>query len=221
MIKIQNYDKEKQKISFTTDMSIGLANAIRRGVLEIPIMAIDEVEISKNDSALYDEIIAHRMGLIPIKTSKTIKETKFKLKEKGPKTVYSTDLTPSIGIDSKLPIVILDEEQEIQIVANTNLGKGIDHIKYSPGLIHYTYNLEPELIDFVYIDEKGKVSYDEKELKNKELSDEQINKIQKLTKVEELIVNIESWKQIEVKDIFLRAIEVLDSNLSELGKAVK
>ena len=58
-----------------TDMPVSLANAIRRSVLEIPIMAIDNVEISKNDSALYDEIIAHRLGLIPIKTSKTIKQT--------------------------------------------------------------------------------------------------------------------------------------------------
>lgn len=221
MIKIKNYDKENQKIRFTTDMPISLANAIRRGVLEIPIMAIDEVEISQNDSALYDEVIAHRMGLIPIKTSKTIKETKFKLKEKGPKTVYSTDISPSIGVDYKLPIVILDEEQEIQMVMDANLGKGVEHIKYSPGLIYYTYNLEPEILDFVSVDEKGKISYDEKELKNKKLSEEQINKIQKTTKVEELIFNIESWKQIEVKDIFLRAIEVLNSNLSELGKAVK
>ena len=69
MIKTINYDK--QKINFTTDMQINLANAIRRSVLEIPVMAIDEVEIIKNDSALYDENIAHRIGLIPIKTEKT------------------------------------------------------------------------------------------------------------------------------------------------------
>ena len=72
MIKTKNLDKEKQKLSFVTDMSTSLANAIRRSVLEIPVMAIDEVEIVKNDSALYDEIIAHRIGLIPIKTEKTI-----------------------------------------------------------------------------------------------------------------------------------------------------
>ena len=77
MINIIDYNKEKNKISFKTDIEIDLANAIRRSVLEIPTMAIDEVEIIKNDSALYDEIIAHRIGLIPIKTEKAIKETKF------------------------------------------------------------------------------------------------------------------------------------------------
>ena len=66
MIKTINYNKEKKKFSFTTDMQIDLANAIRRSVLEIPVMAIDEVEIIKNDSALYDEILAHRIGMIPI-----------------------------------------------------------------------------------------------------------------------------------------------------------
>jgi len=220
MIKIKNYDKEEQKISLITDMSVNLANAIRRSVLEIPIMAIDEVEISKNDSALYDEIISHRMGLIPLKTSKTIKETKFKLKEKGPKTVTSADMQPSIGIDYKLPIVILNEGQEIELVANAKFGKGIEHIKYSPGLIYYSHNLNDETLDFVRVDEKGKISYNEEELKGK-LSEEEINKIKKLTKVEEININIESWKQIEVKEIFLRAIEVLDKNLDELSKVVK
>ena len=70
MIKLKNYDKKQGKISFLTDMNISLANAIRRGVLEIPTMAIDEIEIVQNDSALYDEILANRIGLIPIKTSK-------------------------------------------------------------------------------------------------------------------------------------------------------
>ena len=65
MIKI--IKKSDDKIIFNTDMSISLLNALRRSVNEIPILAIDSLEISKNDSALYDEIIAHRVGLIPLK----------------------------------------------------------------------------------------------------------------------------------------------------------
>lgn len=221
MIKIQEYNKEKQKISFICDMQTSLANAIRRSALEIPIMAIDEVDIVKNDSALYDEIIAHRLGLIPIKTEKTIKETKFKLKEIGPKTVYSTDIKPDVGIEYKIPIVILDEGQEFEIVAEARLGKGIEHIKYSPGLIYYRHNIDPEIIDFVVVDDNGNVSYNEEELEVKRLNETQKNKIKKAGNTNELIFNIESWGQIPVKDIFLRAIEVLDKNLEELGKSVK
>lgn len=192
MIKLKNYDKKQGKISFITDMSISLANAIRRSVLEIPIMAIDEVEIIKNDSALYDEILAHRIGLIPIKTG-IVKETKFKLKEIGPRTVYSTDLKPSVGATYKLPLIILDEEQEIELIANAKLGKGIEHIKYFPGLVYYKHNLGSEILDFVEIDEFGKISYNEEEFKDKSLSEEQINKIKRIKEINELVFNIESW----------------------------
>jgi len=219
MIKIQDYDKERQKISFVSDMPINMANAIRRSVLEIPVMAIDNVEIIKNDSALYDEIIAHRTGLIPIKTEKTSKEVKFKLSEKGPKTVYSSDIKPSVGTDFKLPIVILDNEQEIEMVCEAKLGKGIEHIKHSPGLIFYKHNLNSEVIDYVSVDEEGNVSYNEEEM-NK-LSSEEKDKIKKVKEVKELILNIESWGQLEVKDIFLKSVDALDGNLSELKKAVK
>src|SRR4030042_7030907 len=219
MIKLKDYNQKQGKISFITDMSISLANAIRRSVLEIPIMAIDEVEIIKNDSALYDEILAHRLGLIPIKTD-LVKETKFKLKEIGPKTIYSIDLKPSVGTEYKLPLIILDEGQELELVANANLGKGIEHIKYSPGLIYYKHNLDSEILDFIEIDEFGKVTYNEEEFKDKPLSEEQINKIKKVKEVNELIFSIESWGQIEVKEIFSKAIDVLDKNLQELDKIV-
>tara|TARA_B100001971_G_C18069152_1_gene472126 strand:- start:12 stop:680 length:669 start_codon:yes stop_codon:yes gene_type:complete len=222
MIKTQNYDKKEDKISFITDMSISLANAIRRSVLEIPVMAIDEVEIAQNDSALYDEVLAHRIGLIPIKTSKVSgKEVKFKIKEKGRKIVDSTDLKPNVGTEFKLPITILEEGQEIALTAIARIGTGNEHIKYSPGLAYYKHNVDEDVLSFVKIDREGKVSYDEKELKERKLSEEQMNKIKKLGKSDELIFNIESWGQIDVKNIFTQAIEVLDKNLNELNKAVK
>jgi len=222
MIKTQEYNKEKGKIIFSTDMGIGLANAIRRSVLEIPILAIDEVEIIKNDSALFDEIVAHRMGLIPIKTEKNSpKQIEFKLKVKGPKIVSSQDLVPSVGTEYELPITLLGEEQEIEANAYASFGKGIDHIKYSPGLMYYKNNLDESLLDLVTVDVEGNITYDEEELESKRFSKEQISELKNLKNVNELVVYIESWGQMDCRDIFAKAVEALDENLTELAKAIK
>jgi len=55
--------KTPEEISFISEMNVSLANALRRSAGEIPILAIVEADIYKNDSALYDEIIVIDLGL--------------------------------------------------------------------------------------------------------------------------------------------------------------
>jgi len=154
-MKIEKLDKTKDKIKFlVNDIKNSLLNALRREVHEIPTIAIDTVEFYKNDSALYDEILAHRLGLIPLKAPKTFTLRKectckgkgclkctaeLKLKSKGPCTVHANNFkSKSVEVVyGDIPIVILDKEQELELTAEATLGIGKEHSKFNPGLFWF------------------------------------------------------------------------------------
>lgn len=132
-------------------------NSLRRIILaEVPSMAIDEVVVVENSSLLHDEILAHRIGLIPLKTDLD----SYNLPEECPckselgcnlcrvsltldveaknsaKTVYSGDLTSEnpnvVPVTDKVPIVKLAPDQRIRLEAYARLGKGEKHAKWQP-----------------------------------------------------------------------------------------
>ncbi|MFC1727876.1 DNA-directed RNA polymerase subunit D [Nanoarchaeota archaeon] len=160
-LKILSKDKKKEKIVFLLEESTpGFANALRRTMTEqVPTMAIEEIEFRKNSSVLYDEIIAHRMGLIPLKTDlKTYNlpenctckgegcakcTLKLILKVKGPITVLASDLQSKdpmvVPAHPNTPIVKLLKGQELELEATAVLGKGSEHAKWSPCLAFYKY----------------------------------------------------------------------------------
>ena len=69
-IRVLSNEKEEGKLSFIAkDITPAFANTLRRIIAdEVPTMAIEDVEFTKNNSILYDEMIAHRLGLIPLST---------------------------------------------------------------------------------------------------------------------------------------------------------
>lgn len=54
-----------------------LANTFRRLMLsDVPSMAIDKVHVLNNTSIIQDEVLAHRIGLIPLKADPRLFEYK-------------------------------------------------------------------------------------------------------------------------------------------------
>ena len=234
---IKQLEKTDNKIVFETDIDISLANAIRRSVGEIPILAIDEVDIYKNDSALYDELLAHRLGLVPLENQK-LKEgqtAQFKLKTKGDKgrvVVLSGVLGKGV-VYPEMPLVLLDDGQELELVARARQGKGKEHAKYTPGLVFYRQlpkitisadgEKHQELAEFYpnIFEFNGKLKV--KNEWNCDLDNEDVKNFKgveiKLT--DDLVFVIESWGQIDTKEIFIESCKALKANLNDLPKTLK
>lgn len=238
METIQN--KENQ-ITFVAKLNETLANSIRRYVNEISVLAIDEVEIHQNGSPLYDETLAHRMGLVPFKTEKDYKEDteiKISLKKKGPGIVYSGDIKSDAKIIyDKIPLTLVKANQEMDIKGIARLGKGSYHTKYSPGFIFYRHSteiiLDKSLLNEIKkacpnneIKEKGDkiIVIDNKAKEVCDLCEGIAEKNKKTAEVkigDELIVTIESFGQIETKEIFKKSIEALKKDLQDFSKKLK
>ena len=134
---------------------IQYANALRRICLNgVPIFAIETVEILENTSIIPDEAIAHRLGLIPLKTdssdiiisessesdSRVIltldsDETKTEENNSESRTVFSNELKGEDAgvkpISDKIPIVMLAPGQKVKFQAYARLGRGTEHAKWN------------------------------------------------------------------------------------------
>ena len=187
----------------------------------------------KNDSALYDEVLAHRIGLIPIKNdSKTKTSGTLSLKKVGPCTVYSGDFKGDLKIVYEgIPLTILEKDQEIEITANAAMGTGLIHTKYVPGLIYYRNLREVKTgnvkIDSIVQKASGMIKPEKKS--NKwicDLTDSQIDEIRALDKdsiedSQEFLLIIESFGILDSEKILAKAIETLEKNIEAFEEKLK
>jgi len=158
MMKLEIIDKSEKSVRFILEGATrAFANALRRIMIaEVPCMAIDDVVIEENESVLSDEMLAHRLALIPLKTDLEAyvlpSECKCKSEEgcshcrvmlsleaeskEESMTVYSKDLKSedpeTIPISPDIPIVKLAMGQKIKLRAFARLGLGKDHAKWQP-----------------------------------------------------------------------------------------
>lgn len=164
-MEMEIYVLEKTPLSlklYVRGIQLHVLNSIRRAIIsEVPTMAIDYVIFIENSSVFYDEYIAHRLGLIPLRSDEAYEKykspeecaeagekrvfsadcfAKFDLEVEGPETgitvVYSKDLVPGdpdiTPVYDNMPILKLIKGQRIRLEAFARLGRGREHIKWSP-----------------------------------------------------------------------------------------
>src|ERR1700688_4166677 len=178
------------------------ASAARRFCIsEVPAMAIDDIVILENSSVLYDEILAHRLGMIPLQTDLE----RYVLPEKcdcgnplgcqkcrvlvvldpaahdKPRTVMSGDLVSEDRdikpVSSTIPLVKLAAGQSVKLEAYARLGRAKEHAKWQPATVS------------VLLEGKGEGSY---------------------------VLKVESSGSMPAKEIVSRAIEKVEEKLHEL-----
>jgi DNA-directed RNA polymerase subunit D len=162
--------------------SPAMANALRRTMLtDIPKMAIDKVEFHlgpimvddkeyESITPLFDEIVAHRLGMVPVPTDHklfTFQETcvcggegcpsctiMYSLNKIGPCTVLSGDMTPlgnaDLAVkDQFIPIAELTDGQAVLIYATAVMGTAKKHAKWQAAFgVGYKY------LPVITVDEK-------------------------------------------------------------------
>ena len=146
-MSLQIVNQDEQKISVKLQgIPLQYANALRRICLNgVPIFAIDTVDILENSSIIADEGIAHRLGLIPLKTEFSAIESNNESDrilltlDSGDtdetRTVFSDEIKSNDSfvkpISDKIPIVTLAPDQKIRIEAHAKLGRGTEHAKWN------------------------------------------------------------------------------------------
>jgi len=228
-------EKKDNKLIFIAKIDESILNSIRRYVNQIPVIAIDELEISRNDSPLYDETIAHRIGLIPLKNeNKSNGKLKLNVKKEG--IVYSEELKGDIKvIYDKIPITLLGKGQELELVATVKVGKGSEHSKFSPGLIFYRNvfeikidkNCPKEVVEkcpknILKLEDGRIIVDDDFKCDACEVCVEFCKKNGKdsiqIIPTDELLITLDSFGQLSIEDMFKKSIEMLKKDLAELSK---
>ncbi|MFB6204447.1 MAG: hypothetical protein ABEJ75_02275 [Candidatus Nanohaloarchaea archaeon] len=127
------------------DGNDAVANSLRRAMVSrVETLAIKELEIQKNESGLFDEVLANRMGQVPWTIPKNVDgedEVHIAAKKEGPGKLLAEDI--QAGNDEAEPVnpdtllVELKEGQAVELEGTAVLNTGRKHAKHQGGTVGY------------------------------------------------------------------------------------
>lgn len=134
-----------------------IVNSIRRVIIDdVPTFAIEDVEIVNNGSPLYDETLAHRLGLIPLTTDLSsynkkedckcggigcaLCEVKLSLSANEEGFVLSgaikSDDPKVVPAFDSIPVTKLFGDKKVEANLVAQLGTGREHAKWAPAHVY-------------------------------------------------------------------------------------
>jgi len=206
-IDLKVIEKQDDKITIKfNNVPRQYVNALRRlSISEVPTFAIDDVVILENSSVMHDEAVAHRLGLIPLRTDlkkfnlpnncdcksalgctncRVLLQLDAEAKDKT-KIITTSELISEDEfvkpVNQDIPIITLAPGQKMKFEAYARLGLGKDHAKWQAATISV-------------------VKYGEDE--------------------NEIYLSIESNGALTAEEIVIAAVEKLNSNIKEFGETI-
>ncbi|MCF3653148.1 MAG: DNA-directed RNA polymerase subunit D [Aigarchaeota archaeon] len=161
MISVKLLEEDNKSIRILlSGVPLAVANAIRRmAINEVPTMAIEEVLIIENSSSMPNDVLVHRISLIPFISDidryvppeecgcgKRLGcercAARFVLRAEAkdePITVYSGDIVPEEEttvkpVSPRIPIVKLSPGQKIELELYVRVGRGRQHAKWQAAI---------------------------------------------------------------------------------------
>jgi len=151
----------------------------------VPVFAIDTVDVIENSSVLPDEGLAHRLGLVPIKTdlarfnepSKCDCQTEtgcsnckvMLVLDSGESDISKTILTDELTseddsikpVSDKIPIVQLAPGQRVKVECYARLGRGREHAKWNSSNIATLVDTDKENEKILTVETTGALNPEE------------------------------------------------------------
>ena len=205
-LKVLEQNKDTLKVEFDgVDPSV--VGAIRRTIINrVPVLAIEDIDILVNSSALYDEVIAHRLGMIPFvfDVKKLVQknvcsckgagcdkcEVTMVLNKVGPCKVYAKDIKIANSsvktVDGNVLLISLLDKQRLHFEMRAELNIAKEHAKWQPAIVGYSYDADAKGSD-----------------KNK------------------VVFNLKSISGLNPKQIILKSVEIMKQRLDVFEEALK